>query len=51
MGKDGEVAVTGRATTVLLDAPRGMPVEWPEAYRTLLETAGPQPSERLVVDR
>jgi YbgC/YbaW family acyl-CoA thioester hydrolase len=46
----GEVAVTGRATTVLLDAPRGGPVPWPDAYRMLLETAGPQPPEHLVVE-
>ena len=51
MSTNGEVAVTGRATTVLLDAPRGTPVEWPAAYRELLETAGPQPPERLVVER
>jgi YbgC/YbaW family acyl-CoA thioester hydrolase len=50
MSTGGEVAVRGRATTVLLDAPRGTPVEWPEAYRALLESAGPQGPERLVVE-
>lgn len=51
MSTNGEIAVTGRATTVLLDKPRGTPVEWPDAYRQLLETAGPQPPERLAVER
>jgi YbgC/YbaW family acyl-CoA thioester hydrolase len=45
----GQVAVRGRAAAVLLDRPRGSPVEWPLEYRDLLETAGPQAPERLAV--
>src|SRR5438094_5645797 len=45
---DGEVAVDGRAVTVLLSEPRGRPVPWPEPYRRLLLTAGEQAPERLV---
>ena len=51
MSTRGVVAVRGRVTAVLLDAARGSPVEWPEDYRRLLETAGAQAPERLVVDR
>jgi YbgC/YbaW family acyl-CoA thioester hydrolase len=45
----GDVAVRGRAVTVLLADPRGSPVEWPEPYRRALGSAGPQAPERLVV--
>jgi acyl-CoA thioesterase FadM len=45
----GEVAVRGRVVAVLLSRPRGTPVPWPEEYRRLLLTAGPQPPELLVV--
>jgi len=44
-----EVAVRGRAVTVLLDGPDGRTVPWPETYRRLLLTAGPQAPERLTV--
>lgn len=45
----GELAVKGRVVAVLLSEPRGRPVPWPEEYRRLLLTAGPQPPELLVV--
>jgi YbgC/YbaW family acyl-CoA thioester hydrolase len=48
ISNDGHEAVRGTAVAVLLSKPRGKPVEWPEDYRQLLETAGPMPSERLV---
>jgi acyl-CoA thioester hydrolase len=50
MTAGGEVAVDGRVVTVLLSEARGEPVAWPEDYRQLMLTAGPQPPERLVVD-
>jgi acyl-CoA thioesterase FadM len=46
----GREAVRGRAVAVLLSKPRGEPVEWPDDYRRLLETAGPLPPELLVVE-
>jgi YbgC/YbaW family acyl-CoA thioester hydrolase len=45
----GEVAVRARAVAVLLSTAGGRPVAWPEDYRDLLLTAGPQLPERLVV--
>jgi acyl-CoA thioesterase FadM len=47
-----------RADTLCVEArfvasllgPDGRPREWPEKYRELLLTAGPQPAERLVTD-
>ncbi|HXF57818.1 MAG TPA: thioesterase family protein [Actinomycetota bacterium] len=45
----GELAVKGKVVAVLLSEPRGRPVPWPEEYRRLLLTAGPQPPELLVV--
>jgi 2-aminobenzoate-CoA ligase len=44
-----EVAVRGRAVAALLSAAGGRPVRWPEEYRKLLLSAGPQAPERLVV--
>jgi YbgC/YbaW family acyl-CoA thioester hydrolase len=44
-----EVAVRARAVAALLSTAGGRPVAWPEGYRELLLTAGPQPPERLVV--
>ena len=43
-----EVCVRGRLVAVLLDHIGGTPQPWPDDYRHLLETAGPQPGERLV---
>jgi acyl-CoA thioesterase FadM len=40
----------GRIVAVLLDRIGGTPQPWPDEYRRLLETAGPQPGERLVTD-
>ena len=51
MSTGGRIAVRGRVTAVLLDVPRGSPVEWPKEYRRLLEAAGPQAPERLMVER
>lgn len=45
----GELAVKGKVVAVLLTEPGGTPVPWPEEYRRLLLTAGPQPPELLVV--
>jgi acyl-CoA thioesterase FadM len=47
MRSDGQVAVRGRAVAVLLTQAGGRPEVWPDAYRDLLLTAGPQPAERL----
>jgi YbgC/YbaW family acyl-CoA thioester hydrolase len=49
MATDGRVAVDGKVVTVLLDRFLGTPVLWPEEFRRLLETAGPQPPELLVI--
>ena len=49
MTQDGEVAVEGKALAVLLSEPRGEPIPWPEDYRRLLLTSGPQPPETLTV--
>jgi YbgC/YbaW family acyl-CoA thioester hydrolase len=46
--RDGETCARGRSVAVLLDRAGGTPVPWPEPYRRLLETAGPQQPERLV---
>ncbi|MDP9343765.1 MAG: acyl-CoA thioesterase [Actinomycetota bacterium] len=46
--RGGELCARGRAVAVLLDRAGGRPVRWPERYRRLLATAGPQPPERLV---
>jgi acyl-CoA thioesterase FadM len=40
----------GRIVAVLLDRIGGTAQPWPDEYRRLLETAGPQPGERLVTD-
>jgi acyl-CoA thioester hydrolase len=45
---NGEVAVRGKAIAVLLSESGGMPVPWPDDYRTALLSAGPQAPERLV---
>jgi acyl-CoA thioesterase FadM len=44
-----QLAVRGRAVAALLSAAGERPVPWPEDYRKLLLTSGPQPPERLVV--
>src|SRR5438105_827418 len=49
MRSSSRVTVDGRVVTVLLSEPRGQVTPWPEEYRRLLLTAGPQPPERLVV--
>ena len=46
--KDGDVCVRGRMVAVLLDRIGGTGQPWPDEWRRLLETAGPQPPERLV---
>jgi acyl-CoA thioesterase FadM len=46
--RDGETCATGRLVAVLLDRIGGTPQPWPDEYRRLLETAGPQSGERLV---
>jgi YbgC/YbaW family acyl-CoA thioester hydrolase len=45
---DERVAVVGTVVTVLLNA-QGKPVAWQENYRRLLQTAGPQRPELLVI--
>jgi hypothetical protein len=47
MSADGTVAVRGRVIAALLTGARGEPTPWPEGYRHLLLTAGPQPPELL----
>ena len=47
MRSGDEVAVRGKAVAVLMTAIDGEPTPWPDAYRQLLTTAGPQPPERL----
>lgn len=49
MRSGGEVAVQGKAVAVLLSQTGGRPVPWPEEYRMVLLTAGPQPPERLKI--
>ena len=46
----GAAAVRGRVVAVLLTRPGGTPDPWPEEFRQLLLTAGPQAAERLVSD-
>jgi acyl-CoA thioester hydrolase len=46
----GEVAVRGRAVTVLLGEAAGRPVPWPDDYRRRLTEAGRLAPELLVVD-
>jgi len=46
--RGGETTARGTLTAVLLDRIGGTPQPWPDEYRRLLETAGPQPGERLV---
>ena len=46
--RDGEPCVRGRLVAVLLDRIGGTPQPWPEEYRRLFETGGPQAPERLV---
>jgi YbgC/YbaW family acyl-CoA thioester hydrolase len=48
MRSGGEVAVAGRAVAVLLSRSGGRPVPWPDEYRNLLLSSGPQAPERLV---
>ena len=48
MRKDGELCVTAKVVASLTDKD-GNPSEWPEAYRDLLLSAGPQPPELLTV--
>jgi YbgC/YbaW family acyl-CoA thioester hydrolase len=48
MRRGGEVAVAGQAVAVLLSESGGKPVPWPDEYRTVLLSAGPQAPERLV---
>jgi YbgC/YbaW family acyl-CoA thioester hydrolase len=48
MRSGDQVAVTGRTVVVLLDGAGGRPTGWPEEYRRLLLTAGPQAPELLV---
>lgn len=43
----GAAAVRGKAVAVLMTSVGGVPEPWPEEYRRLLLTAGPQPPERL----
>ena len=50
MRTGGEIAVRGKATAVLLDGETREAVPWPEDYRRLLLTAGPQPAERLTAE-
>jgi len=42
------VTARGKLVAVLLDRIGGTAQPWPDEYRRLLETAGPQPGERLV---
>jgi acyl-CoA thioester hydrolase len=48
MRAHGAAAVRGRVVAVLLTGPGGTPDPWPEEFRRLLLTAGPQGAERLV---
>jgi YbgC/YbaW family acyl-CoA thioester hydrolase len=48
--RDDDVCVRGRLVAVLLDRIGGTPQPWPDEYRRKFETAGRQPSERLVTD-
>ncbi|HEY7876530.1 MAG TPA: thioesterase family protein [Actinomycetota bacterium] len=48
MRRQGELAMTAEVVVALLDE-SWRPVPWPDAYRTLLLTAGPQPPEKLTV--
>jgi YbgC/YbaW family acyl-CoA thioester hydrolase len=43
--RGGEVCVRGRMVAVLLSSPEGRPTRWPDEYRRLLLTAGPQSLE------
>jgi YbgC/YbaW family acyl-CoA thioester hydrolase len=45
--RGGEVCVEASAVAVLLDRARGVPTEWPAAYRALLMTSGDLPHELL----
>lgn len=45
----GDVAVQGKAVAVLLSAAGGRPVAWPDEYRELLLSAGPQAPEHLTI--
>ena len=47
MSAQGTVAVRGRVVAALLTEASGQPTPWPEGYRRLLLTAGPQPPEML----
>jgi 2-aminobenzoate-CoA ligase len=47
--RSGTVCVEARFVTSLVGGD-GKPRTWPERYRELLLTAGPQPAERLVTD-
>ena len=46
--RGGVTCVRGRLVAVLLDRIGGTPQPWPDEYRRLFETAGPQSAERLV---
>jgi YbgC/YbaW family acyl-CoA thioester hydrolase len=50
IAKDGETCARARSVAALLDRAGGTPVEWPAEHRRLLESAGPQPGERLTED-
>jgi 2-aminobenzoate-CoA ligase len=43
----GELCVTGKGVAVLVEAAGGAKTEWPERWRVLLLTAGPQVPQRL----
>jgi len=45
---DGEPCARARSVAVLLDRARGRPAGWPDEYRRVLQTAGPQLGERLL---
>ena len=44
-----EAAVRGTAVAALLTSAGGTPAPWPDEYRRLLLSAGPQPPERLAI--
>jgi len=45
-----ELCARGRSVAVLLDRAGGTPVPWPDEYRRLLDSSGPQRPERLTVE-
>lgn len=48
MRKGGELCVTAKVVASLTDD-EGRPAAWPDTYRDLLLSAGPQPPELLTV--